>query len=947
LPRSSVSGSHARSARLRSLLRLLLALCRPKTRAIAVRRVRRGLARRIGGAPIATATPKAVRPAPAPPATPTVDVKYVDAWAELASAVHGHEIVGPPRRFIWSRGQRALRAARLQRGQATFARTLAGGGSLEQATYDAVAALTAEKYQLYRDAAWALADGVGRLEEGRAAAAIGKAVIAHRRRQFARVWDLLGDLDDDLLATVAPVEAVDGALATAESRSGSRSGSGLGSDDARQRASAIAGRRERFEPATLVDLAGRFLAVGAADVAEKLIAELHARPGAPVEHLAERHQRSLALIEGWLPRTPKPVPAGAVPFAVIDYQTPDQVLASGNLGDYIQTLSLLGNLVRLTGVTFSGEADLGELATELRSRVRPDLRDPGPTGQVHLLSVNREFSSVDDLPPDTWLLAFGWHMHPMYDLRYDFPYHRNVRPLFLSFHVNRLDMLSDEALAYLRAHGPVGCRDWTTVELLLTAGVDAFFTGCFTTTADALFPPRSEVFAGSATVATIDLPISEAGEVGAGAQYFSHQSDAYRHMSLTDGVRAALAVLDGYQRDIARVITRRLHAYLPLIALGIPVDFRPVRPGDVRFPGLTGLAPGSAELADLQHGLRSLVAAMVDTILSGADPEAVYRRWRELTADRVAEAQRRFGTPAPAVETTVDVEAAIRASRAGARRFGPALPDGRASDVVIAFDQNLTAQAPVLVESLLANTARPVRLWVLGRGLDAAYEEWFAQAFPALPLTFFPCDHVDYGDIGRIPARITVSTMDRLLLPQLLTDVDRAIYLDIDTVVLGDVSELTDLPLGESAVAARDSNVSEISEWRAAAARLPEDLAVELQRRMYRDHGWGRPALNAGVLVLDLARMRADDFTRTYLGWVERYGLHDQDVMLAYANANRVTLPPRWNALPVLEEVDDPALIHWASISKPWDDQLTFAQASWRRYADQLRERAGEFPGAG
>ena len=49
------------------------------------------------------------------------------------------------------------------------------------------------------------------------------------------------------------------------------------------------------------------------------------------------------------------------------------------------------------------------------------------------------------------MLAFGLHMHPLYDLRYDFPYHPDIRPLFLSFHINRLDMLSDKAKEYLRA----------------------------------------------------------------------------------------------------------------------------------------------------------------------------------------------------------------------------------------------------------------------------------------------------------------------------------------------------------------------------------------------------------------------------------------------------------------------------------------------------------------
>ena len=39
------------------------------------------------------------------------------------------------------------------------------------------------------------------------------------------------------------------------------------------------------------------------------------------------------------------IPEGAVPIAVFDYQSPDHVLTSGNLGDYVQTLSMLGNLV--------------------------------------------------------------------------------------------------------------------------------------------------------------------------------------------------------------------------------------------------------------------------------------------------------------------------------------------------------------------------------------------------------------------------------------------------------------------------------------------------------------------------------------------------------------------------------------------------------------------------
>ena len=74
-------------------------------------------------------------------------------------------------------------------------------------------------------------------------------------------------------------------------------------------------------------------------------------------------------------------------------------------------------------------------------------------------------------------------------------------------------MLTDEAQAYLRRHGPVGCRDWNTVFLLLSAGIDAFFSGCLTTTVDALFPARDDGLPrAAARSGVIDLPAKSAGQ---------------------------------------------------------------------------------------------------------------------------------------------------------------------------------------------------------------------------------------------------------------------------------------------------------------------------------------------------------------------------------------------------------------------------------------------------
>ena len=79
--------------------------------------------------------------------------------------------------------------------------------------------------------------------------------------------------------------------------------------------------------------------------------------------------------------------------------------------------------------------------------------------------------------------------------------------------------------------------------------------------------------------------------------------------------------------------------------------------------------------------------------------------------------------------------------------------------------------------------------------------------------------------------------------------------------------------------------------------------------------------------------MRRDGFTSRSLGWVEHYGMNDQDSMLAYVGPDRCVLDPRWNVLPIIEDVEDPRLIHWASLSKPWEPRLTQGQARWQTYA--------------
>src|SRR3712207_9253337 len=76
--------------------------------------------------------------------------------------------------------------------------------------------------------------------------------------------------------------------------------------------------------------------------------------------------------------------------------------------------------------------------------------------------------------------------------------------------------------------------------------------------------------------------------------------------------------------------------------------------------------------------------------------------------------------------------------------------------------------------------------------LFRSVEAW-ARTFPRLRFSHYKFDDVDYGHIGRMLAHTTVSTMDRLLLPDVLTDLDRVVYIDIDVAVLGEDRKSTRL----------------------------------------------------------------------------------------------------------------------------------------------------------
>jgi lipopolysaccharide biosynthesis glycosyltransferase len=790
-------------------------------------------------------------------------------------------------------------------------------------------------------AATSLAQALAEAPETDAAGRVGRALIASEWALHEIAWRHIRGLPVETLLRTMPAELVD-----------------LGFQHADAEGRAACAAVAASAPGVISDAdwwgaARAAYAHGAHDAARDLLDSLAERSeGAPA--LDERDAEAFAWLRDWIARAarlrsgrPPAHRADAVPFGLLTYRSPDRFRSSTNLGDHVQTLAMLGHLTRHTGIDF-GEDPLGRFATSLASRMPAEHRLTSPDARVSLHPIERDDSTVADIPDGTWAIVFGWFMLPVFDERYGMPMDERIRPFFVSFHVNRRELLTGDAVDYLRRHAPIGCRDWTTVHLLQGLGVPAFFSGCLTTTVNLQYGDLSEVpqRAGNLPTGVVDLTSAEFDFTGDGAWVRSTPVRPEQvHTADVENLEAAVAELQGYREGCARIATSRLHSYLPAIALGLEVDFRPRRLSDVRFDGLLGLTPGAPALRAMQEGIGTKLAGVVGAILEGAAEDEVRAVWRAACADDVAAADRRLRDLPEFPPPGSDVASICRTIRQRAVAVPAARPRwGDPVHVAFSLDGAFVTQLPVVVESIVSTTRRPVSFWVTERDVPEADLRDVAADFPEASFTFLPCDGVDYGDVrGMLPHIATLAVMDRLLLPVLLAEVPRCVFHDLDAVTLADIGTLADLELGGAPLAARRSEIrgsrTVLDHAYRAADRLDDpEVSAELRRRVHARVPGDPPSFNAGVMVLDLQRMRDDRFTDRFIPWVERYGLNDQELLCCYAGRDVAPLGPEWNFWTKQDDVADPKLIHFAGPVKPWDDQFTNGAEHW--HAADARWRA-------
>ncbi|WP_336715040.1 hypothetical protein [Arthrobacter sp. USHLN218] len=720
-------------------------------------------------------------------------------------------------------------------------------------------------------------------------------------------WREFRGIDDDRIVNLCPAEYFAAAFGQAPDEAA----------ETLERLLANQGHAD-WPAAAVLSVAGMAFARNQLDAARLLAAH---GLGRPVHALTRLQHRELERLQTWFPegsrRRPLEKPQTAVNFGLLSYQQPDAW--SRNVGDYIQTLSSIGHLVRHSNLEFVGDPDLVQFLEGARSRVKDERRLDTAEATVGVVETFRDASTLQDIPENTWAFAFGWYMHHTFGQTFNFPFHPNIRPIFVSFHVNKPDMLTPEAIDYLKKYSPVGCRDWQTVALLRAAGVPAFFSGCMTTTVDTVF--RRDGGDDRTATAFVDAPKTGEGDV------LLQTQRSMREMSFTDKLGTAVEWVGNYHERYRYISTSRLHCFLPARSVGCEVEFLPKNPSDVRFAGLIGTTP--QDFDRIRQGILDKLAAIVPLIAGGASEDVVYAEWAEVCAPAMAEADR-FLAMKPAAEPTVEDISLMARSAAS-----PVASGGGAVDVVIDLRPGGAGHLQRLVNSIATATTAEVRLWVPDHDIPEDVKSGLRLPSPSLSVHWLSGAELS-GGFGSVSAQQRRNVL-LALVPEILAGSRRAVYINDAVMLRSDIADLLRAELDGQVVAARDEHrkgyQSGFRLLRSISIRHRADhaKAMEMVAVTHALHPFDFRVFDASVLVMDLEAARSSGVARSVVSLLVNYKMDFGEALNAVLGAARTPLDPRWNYSPLLGDGDDARLVNWRDGRKPWSSAYAPFAEEWRR----------------
>ena len=175
----------------------------------------------------------------------------------------------------------------------------------------------------------------------------------------------------------------------------------------------------------------------------------------------------------------------------------------------------------------------------------------------------------------------------------------------------------------------------------------------------------------------------------------------------------------------------------------------------------------------------------------------------------------------------------------------------------------------------------------------------------------------------------TNTTYFRLFLPNLYPEVNKALYIDSDTVFLSDIANLYNIDIGDNLLGAPpDEAVGNIKAFQEYVEKV---IGVNNYKNYF----------NAGVLLMNLKELRKYKFQEKFLYLLQtiKYTVaQDQDYLNRICKGRVKIIDGSWDKMPIGGKIlkeDELNLIHYNLVSKPWHfDGIAYEEYFWK-YAEE------------
>jgi lipopolysaccharide biosynthesis glycosyltransferase len=265
--------------------------------------------------------------------------------------------------------------------------------------------------------------------------------------------------------------------------------------------------------------------------------------------------------------------------------------------------------------------------------------------------------------------------------------------------------------------------------------------------------------------------------------------------------------------------------------------------------------------------------------------------------------------------------------------------------VAYCFDRNYVDPTTVSTYSVFKSSNTRVKFYWICSGYAVLHAEFYRKPLSNLgiDITIIEVDEDLFSSWKEdlIVPHIPKAAYKRILIPHLVNE-RRVIYLDSDTIVMSDLSELYDTDLGPTSMGGT-YNFFEQSESHIRPPILDHDI----------------PYINSGVLVMDLDKLRSDDFIRKaeeiHRVHYDKIMASDQCVINKYLENNKTLIDRKWNYMvkgskfteDEFEQLllnKDIRVLHFTDCSKPWEVIARNRSMSryWWSIANSMRDELKE-----